>query len=235
TEETPYECKHNREPRQLQHECGSDDRGQGFLKHGRRGVLVAVGKMVRANLRWYPAKETQMAKTMSPEDEALLRYPANYKIYSASRLDGVVIKGRWKRDYTEDEKAACCGRSAEAKVKTPPSKKTVEEPDNDCEKNGYCLHIFCNVVGMLDYKGRWREIIHNCQEDADLLWHGTQGACMYDFLGVLQINRPYTEKGETWLIFNEPGIEGDGIYAIELEDVGKRKPPSAESLVYNGC
>ena len=89
------------------------------------------------------------------------------------------------------------------------------------------------MVGLLDVKGKWRQIVHNCLENADLVWFATRGANMYDFLGILEV-----ESGsgtERWLIFNEPGIEGDGLYTIEIKDVGKEAPPSAESVLYNGC
>jgi hypothetical protein len=61
----------------------------------------------------------------------------------------------------------------------------------------------------------------------------TTGFDLKEFLGVLKIE--YLSMKEVWLLWNAPGYEGDGIYAIEINDIPKKERLFEEWLVYNGC
>ena len=60
-----------------------------------------------------------------------------------------------------------------------------------------------------------------------------KGDSIQNFLGVLEIT--YKNQKETWLFWDAPGYEGDGIYGIKIEDLKTFEKPSAEWLVYTGC
>ncbi len=61
-----------------------------------------------------------------------------------------------------------------------------------------------------------------------------KGYDLFEFLGVLKLLDGKRE--ETWLLWNAPGYEGEGIYGIEINDIGRRnKSNNEEWLVYNGC
>lgn len=59
------------------------------------------------------------------------------------------------------------------------------------------------------------------------------GENLREFLGILKIQ--YQSMKEIWLLWNAPGYEGDGIYAIEIKEIPNKKRLLEEWLVYNGC
>jgi hypothetical protein len=86
------------------------------------------------------------------------------------------------------------------------------------------------VINFQDSSGKCLEITNSaidCDNKAGI------GVGLREFLGVLKIE--YQTIKETWLLWNAPGYEGDGIYAIEINDIPKKNRLLQEWLVYNGC
>ena len=81
------------------------------------------------------------------------------------------------------------------------------------EKNGKCLQVTNSAI--------------DCEGKATL------GVDLREFLGILKIE--YNSMKEVWLLWNAPGYEGDGIYAIEINDISNKNRLLEEWLVYNGC
>ncbi len=94
----------------------------------------------------------------------------------------------------------------------------------------HCPDIERVVINLQDKDGKCLEIT-NSAIDCDGM--ATTGFDLKEFLGVLKIE--YRSRKEVWLLWNAPGYEGDGIYAIEINDIPEKQRNFEEWLVYNGC
>ncbi|MFC1836288.1 hypothetical protein ACFL2Q_16470, partial [Thermodesulfobacteriota bacterium] len=86
------------------------------------------------------------------------------------------------------------------------------------------------IVGFVDASGRHTQLSHSMSDFDGYL---VSGPNPQEALGVLEIS--YKAQKETWLIFNAPGVEGDGVYAVRMDDIGSAAKSHGEWVVYNGC
>lgn len=216
--------------RNLTRVCGDPYPGIGFPKEGQDGFLILAGNNVQNIFKWYPAKKANNKTIPSYLKSIISDTLEETSIYFPDILNKMVYQVRWERYLTENDIKKFCKGMAEWNVKIDP-KKSYSALYESCIKNKeYCEKETRLIVGLKDDRDSCIEIT-NSVIDCD--GQAIKGFNLREFLGTLTIKVGLKE--ETWLIWNAPGTEGDGIYGIEIHDVGKKVKPTEEWLVYNGC
>ncbi len=225
-------------PISLLNECGDPVPGIGFKKRGYDGFLVAVGKNIDKYVKFFPAQITSSKSQKSCLTE-LPKEQMKVAEYASSGLDGIIQQVRWKRNLTQGEIEKQCDSFAKWNVKIDNertydigNKRTYEELYKMCMSGpgGHCPLEERVVINLQDNSGKCLEITNSaidCDGQAPI------GVDLREFLGVLRIE--YKSRKEVWLLWNAPGYEGDGIYAVEINDISKKPRYFEEWLVYNGC
>ena len=212
----------------LLNECDRSDDGIGFEKENKNGFFIASGQNVHNIITWNPSKKIRKKESRFcglPPDQSVI---SKNLLFTSDALDQTIYQVRWKRELTKVEIDNRCKGHAEYNM------KIFNYNDVARYKEMYesCLKWDCNfeskqVTGMINKKGQCKEL-YNSTSDCD-----GQPSLLDEFLGVLKLKDNSQE--ESWLIWNAPGYEGDGIYAIEKKDLGKKENVNSEWLIYNGC
>jgi hypothetical protein len=213
----------------LLNECGNPIPGVGFKKKGHDGFLMATGKSIEKIIKFYPAQNktpqdiNTCLKVLPKEQKKIIEYRSN-------GLNGTIQQIRWKRNLTKDEIEKECDSIAKWNIKYDKN-KTYKELYEKCLGGAwYCKDEERVVINLKDNNGKCLEITNSaidCHGKAEI------GVDLQEFLGVLKIE--YQSMKEVWLLWNAPGYEGDGIYAIEINEITHKNRLLEEWLVYNGC
>ena len=215
-------------PKNLLKMCGDPYPGIGFNKENNNGIFIATGKNLEGVIQWHPAEHIETKKS-----NCLKGLPADgvqFASYLSTVLNGVIHQARWKRVLTNKEIEVNCRSYAEFNAKIN-QQTPAENLFKNCMKDSWMCHDEERlIVSFQSNKGECKKVIKS-QIDCD--GKALAGENLHEFLGVIVIKKD--SEQETWLIWNAPGYEGDGVYAIEIKDLGKKVKPSEEWLVYNGC
>lgn len=216
----------------LLNECGDPIPGIGFNKKGLGGFLIAAGRNIDKIIKFYPSQTIQ---NKSPKDikTCLKKIPKEQKNiveYTSNGLKGVIQQMRWKGNLTKDDIEKQCVSFAKWNVKIDSSKKYKDLYENCLSGDTWHCKDEERVVINLYDSNQCLEIT-NSSIDCD--GKTGIGIDLREFLGVLIME--YKSNKEIWLLWDAPGYEGDGIYAIEIKDILKKKRVFEEWLVYNGC
>ncbi len=214
----------------LLNECGNPVPGIGFKKKEYDGFLIAVGKDVDRYIKFFPA-QSKSAKSQKSCLSELPKEKMKVVEYSSPGLDGIIQQVRWKRNFTQEEIEKQCDSLAKWNVKID-NQKCFEDLYKKCISvpGWHCSDEERIVINLQDSNGKCLEITNStvdCDGKAPI------GVDLRQFLGVLKIE--YQSTKEVWLLWNAPGYEGDGIYAVEINDIPKKPRHFEEWLVYNGC
>ncbi len=214
----------------LQKVCGNSIPGIGFKKKGYDGFLVAVGKDIDKYIKFFPAqrKPTNSLKSCLSESP---KEPSIVEAFSSIGIVGTIQQVRWKRSLTKEEIEKQCDGFAKWNVKID-NQKSYEDLYNKCISGSgwHCSDEERVVISLQDNNGKCLEITNaaiDCDGQAPI------GVNLREFLGVLKVE--YHSRKEVWLLWNAPGYEGDGIYAVEVNDISNKPRHFEEWLVYNGC
>jgi hypothetical protein len=234
-----YPLKGKMVKRNLLKECGNPIPGIGFNKNGGKGFLIASGEKATKIVRWYPSKIAKKLDNTSCMREFIKTKKTKIHYYQSHGINETIFQIRWRRNLTNDEIQTYCLEMAKWNIVhvrewNPKHREgdTVESFTDEClKKRWYCKFEDYNIVGMTDGQGECRLVtdsVIDCDNKVK------KGYNLSEFLGVLKlVDR---EREETWLLWNAPGYEGEGIYGVEINDIGKEdKSNSEEWLVYNGC
>lgn len=214
----------------LLNECGDPVPGIGFKKKGYDGFLVAVGKDIDKYVKFYPARSRSGGSQKSCLTE-LPKEQIRIIEYASAGLEGIIQQFRWKRKLSQSEIEKLCDSFAQWNVKID-NQKTYEDLYKICISGpgGHCTDEERVVINIQDSNDKCLEVT-NSAVDCD--GQATIGVDLREFLGILKIE--YKSRKEMWLLWNAPGYEGDGIYAVEINDIPKKPRHFEEWLVYNGC
>ncbi|TAN43837.1 MAG: hypothetical protein EPN22_08850 [Nitrospirae bacterium] len=214
----------------LLNECGDPVPGIGFKKKGYDGFIAAVGKDIDRYVKFFPApiRSGQSQKSCLTE---LPKEQMKAVEYASAGLDGIIQQVRWKRNLTQEEIEKQCDSFAKWNVKIE-SNKSYEDLFKMCMSGlgGHCSNEERVVINLQDSNGKCLEITNSsitCDGESPI------GVDLREFLGVLKVE--YMSRKEVWLLWNAPSYEGDGIYAVEINDIPKKPRHFEEWLVYNGC
>ena len=214
----------------LLNECGNPVPGIGFKKKGYDGFLVAVGKDIDRYVKYFPA-QSRSAKSQKSCLSELPKEQMKVVEYSSAGLDAIIQQIRWKRNLTQEEIEKQCDSFAKWNVKID-NQKSYEDLYKKCISGSgwHCPDEERVLINLQDSNGKCLEITNSaidCDGKAPI------GVDLRKFLGVLKVE--YQSTKEVWLLWNAPGYEGDGIYAVEINDISKKPRYFEEWLVYNGC
>lgn len=211
--------------------CGDPYPGIGFKKEGNKGFLIAKGYNINGIIKWYPAKELVKQKIPLCLKKITNIKNASFSSYTSSGLKGTIQQISWRKKLTETDFINYCKEMAEHNVNINKN-MSYSNLYNDCiQQKQYCEFEDRVFVSFYDEQNQCKEVtsaIIDCDGKT-----ATAGYDLRKFLGVLKIRSG--SKEEVWLLWNAPGYEGEGIFAVEINDIGKREKPSAEWLVYTGC
>lgn len=208
--------------------CDNPYPGVGFKKTNGDGIFIATGKDLEGSISWYPAVASN-AKSIHCF-EGLVGGKAKYSSYKSKNLQGAIKQVRWGRKLSDQEIKTKCKEFADYNARLNPETQA-DDLNQDCLGGGYiCKEEERLIVICETHNGECKEIT-NSLIDCDAM--AVDGYNLNEFLGTLVIKSGSAQ--ETWLIWNAPGYEGQGVYAIEINDLGKKEKPSEEWLVYNGC
>ena len=225
----PYSLKGKLEKMDLLNECGDAIPGIGFKKKGHDGFLIATGKDIGKIIKFYPGHSKSLSNIKSCFKE-LIKEQKKVSVYTANILNGNIEQIRWNRNLNADEIEKQCDELAKWNVKID-NKKSYKKLYEDCI-NGerYCKDEERVVINLHEKNGKCLQVTNSA---IDCEGKATLGVDLREFLGILKIE--YKSKKEVWLLWNAPGYEGDGIYAIEINDISNKNRLLEEWLVYNGC
>jgi hypothetical protein len=227
----PQSLKGKRFKGTLLRECGDPGPGVGFYKDGRSGFLIASGEKVKEIIRWYPAKPTKEPLNnscigqISPADSAEINY------FSSENLSKIIYQVKWEKVYSDSEVRDACKRMAEwniVELKRGQG-ETIDSFTEKCiNRQWACTDEHYNIVGQFD------NICRNIMTSiTDCNGKNIKGWRLKDFLGVLMFTD--NQEKEIWFLWDAPGYEGDGIYAVEKKDLYEEKKDYEGWVVYNGC
>lgn len=214
----------------LLNECGHPVPGIGFKKKGYDGFLIAVGKDVDRYIKFFPSRSNLSNSQKSCLTE-LPKEQMKVVEYSSPGLNGIIQQIRWKRNLTQEEIEKQCDSFAKWNVKID-NQKSYDDLYKKCISGPgwHCPNEERVVINIQDSNSKCLEITNSaidCDGKAPI------GVDLREFLGVLKVE--YKSTKEVWLLWNAPGYEGDGIYAVEINDIPKKSRYFEEWLVYNGC
>lgn len=230
TSRGPYSLKGQLVKMDLLNECGNPIPGIGYKKKGHDGFLIATGENIDKIIKFYPAqrKSPKDIKTCLKE---LPKAQKNILELTSNGIQGEIQQIRWKRNLTKDEIKKQCDDFAKWNVKIDNSKNQKELYEKCLGGDvGHCKDEERVAIYLHDNNGKCLEITNSaidCDGKAGI------GVDLREFLGILKIE--YKSIKEVWLLWNAPGYEGDGIYAIEINDITNKNRLHEEWLVYNGC
>lgn len=209
--------------------CAPPYPGVGFNKGNDEGFLIATGKGLEGVIRWYPAETVRYEKSdcfsnLNADD-------VEFSSYRSEILGGHIHQARWIRALTRTEIDENCRSSADRNAEMNQQTPVDDSYYKNCLSGGWTCRDEGRLIVIFDSKaGECREITNSSIE---CYGRAGKGEDLRDFLGVVVLRKDSVQ--ETWLIWNAPGYEGDGVYAIEVKDLGKEDTQSAEWRVYNGC
>lgn len=209
--------------------CTAPYPGVGYKKTTNTDIFIATGKNLEGTINWYPAKMTNTHNKACFNNQ-----PVKHSIYSSYESiipKGIVQQARWNRHLTNEEFKANCRSMADWNAKVNQQATSIDDLYEKClTGNWACRDEERLIVFFMNSVGECNEITNtsiDCYGKAEI------GDNLHEFLGTLVIQEK--SKQETWLIWNAPGYEGEGVYAIEVNDIGQKEKQSEEWLVYNGC
>lgn len=216
--------------RDLLRECGERVAGTGFRKDNKNGFLIAMGKRVQNIAKWYPAKSIKNGKVSSCVKKVATERGAKIHYDASDGIEEIIFQVKWQRTLSKEERQSYCNEMAKWNIGHNSNETEASLTEKCLQQEWACKDEDRNVVGLVDKKGACRLIM-----DAIIDCDGRPkvGHALDKFLGVLKLKDGGQE--EIWFLWNAPGYEGDGIYAIEMSDIGQKDRPTEEWLVYNGC
>lgn len=206
------------EERNLVQACGDPYPGIGFKKNGQNGFLISTGINIAGVLKWNPAKVLPKQKPPSCLKKLTKMDNASYSAYASEGLNGVIHQISWRRKLTEVDFINYCKNMAAWNAKIQKDRSYSELYTKCIEQKWYCDYEDRLIVSIQDERQRCQEIT-NTILDCD--GRASVGKDLHNFLGVLKIRSG--SKKEVWLLWNAPGYEGEGIYTIEINDIGKKR------------
>jgi len=211
----------------LSRTCGEPDTGFGFSKSKESGILMAKGKLKTKSLIWFPATKVKCKKNICLKGKNSNK---NIKLssYFVADLNVFIHQSSAERKKNSIDIRKYCHEMAQWNEQYG---NIYEKVFNSCmESRGYCEAETQLLIEMQQGTNTCKKISYsviNCESQA------TTGHNLHEFLGVLLIK--HEKNQEKWFLWNAPGYEGDGIYAIEFNELGKESRTTEEWLVYNGC
>ena len=211
--------------------CADPYPGIGFKKVDGKEIFIVTGKNLEGAIYWYPAEVITQKNQKSKCFKNVSAKNPKHSSYKSTVPAGVVQQIRWRRDLTKVELEANCRSFADWNAKLN-QKYNAENMYKECLTGN---HYICTNEEKLivAFKSNDRECKEITSSSIDCDLKAGIGENLHEFLGTLVLKKGTSQ--ETWLIWNAPGYEGEGVYAFEINDLGKKVKPSEDWLVYNGC
>jgi len=208
--------------------CADPYPGIGFNKVNGKGIFIANGTNLKGVIHWYPAEFAKIEQSKCFNN--LTAGKVKFSSYQSTVLKAIIHQARWSRKLTKNEIMENCKSFADLNAKRN-QQTPVEDLYEECLSSSWpCRDEERLIITFENNNGDCKEVT-NSRIDCD--GRAGIGEGLREFLGTMIIKKDKAQ--EIWLIWNAPGYEGDGIYAIEIKDLEKKERPSEEWLVYNGC
>lgn len=211
-------------------DCGFTDKAMSVKLQKGTPPFVATGVNAASALTWLPAVKSTFDPSAFTDILKIGKIEEAYADFSPL-LQGTILTAVVKRKISREEAFIDCLRNPGISYQQETNSLITADACMKDFDRGTFQDAYIRQTIFRELNGK-EHLILASEMGADRNPEKA-GNSLENFMGVLRIQ--FNGQQEIWLIWNSPGYEGSGIYAIKQEDLTKGLKDSATWLVYNGC